>query len=104
MKVLFVCNQGKDRSRTASELWKEKFPNDEVKYIGVFVEENPKQWFSWADKIYVMEDYQHQKILEIDESMKTFGKIAPILEIEDIYQYGDQKLKRILKQKLKLIK
>ena len=101
MKILFVCNQGKHRSRTSAELWKQKHPNDEVKHIGIFIEANPKNWFDWADKIYVMEDYQYNKLLEIDDSMRTFGKIT-ILDVEDIYNYYDSKLIKILIKKLSL--
>jgi len=98
MNILFICNQGKYRGPTAAKIYKEIFPNDEVKYLGIFTDKNIKQTLDWANKIYLMEDYQLNKLLEINDSLKIFNK-TKVLSVEDIYKKYDPKLIKILKEK-----
>ena len=59
MKVLFVCSQGENRSRTAKELFSKKY---NTKSAGLFalVKENRvnKYVLDWADLIIVMGEWQ----------------------------------------------
>ena len=45
-----------------------------------------------------MEEYQLNKLLEINDSLKIFNK-TKVLSIEDIYKKYDPKLIKILKEK-----
>ena len=48
MKVLFICNQGRHRSRTAAEIFKDRF---ETKYAGLFNEAPlDEKTLEWAGK------------------------------------------------------
>ena len=60
MKVLFICNQGKHRSKTAERLFNGKF---ETLSAGLF-NETPvtEKQLSWADVIIVMEEFQRSEI------------------------------------------
>ena len=55
MKVLFICNQNQNRSKTAEELFKNKFL---TKSAGLFNEQPvTEKQLSWADTIVVMEEH-----------------------------------------------
>ena len=96
MKLLFVCNQGENRSRTAAHMLEAKH---KTRYAGVFSEETPltKKDLAWADKVFVFEKHQEMKVL--DEYPKQYHKVTN-LNIPDVYYYMEPKLVRILKQKL----
>lgn len=98
--ILFVCNQGKYRSPTAANFYKKLYPEDNVKYVGVFANQSIKKLLSWSDKIYVMETIQYDEIIKINNTLKTMQKIT-ILNIEDIYKYEDIRLIKILEVKFK---
>jgi predicted protein tyrosine phosphatase len=98
--ILFVCTEGKDRSPTACRLWGEKYPEDEVKSLGLFIE-NEKivlELLNWADVIYCMESRQVRKILDLNPKFKS--KIR-ILDIPDNYQRDQAELVKLLKEKFK---
>ena len=60
MKVLFICNQNENRSKTAEEIFKDRF---ETKSAGLYNERpvDEKQ-LSWAELVVVMEDAQRTEI------------------------------------------
>ena len=91
MNKLFVCNQGKYRSRTAASLFGGK-------YAGVFVNLK-KEDLEWADVVYVFEERQRS---EIGRKFLTqyLKKRILNLEIPDIYGYMDRKLVDVLRRKL----
>ena len=97
MKVLFVCNQNKNRSKTAEELFKGKF---QTKSAGLFNENliTGKE-ISWADIIIVMEDGQREEIARRFPKQYLQKRILA-LNIPDIYQYGQQELKLKLKTEI----
>ena len=98
MKVLFVCNQGMHRSRTAAEAFKGRF---ETKFAGLF-SENPasKEQIQWADTIVVMEDFQRQELTR--RFPKEFmQKRVLTLGIPDRYSYGQPELVKAIKEKMK---
>ena len=60
MKVLFVCNQNQNRSKTADELFNYKY---DTKSAGLFnLKPISKNEISWADVVIVMEDFQRSEI------------------------------------------
>ena len=60
MKVLFICNQNENRSKTAEELFKDRF---ETKSAGLYNKKPvTKSQLEWADVIIVMEDLQRKEL------------------------------------------
>ncbi len=98
MNILFVCNQNENRSKTAEEIFKDKF---NTKSAGLF-NENPltKEQLQWADKIIVMEEHQREEIGKRfpKEYMK---KMILCLDIPDMFHYNQPELINLLKNKMK---
>ncbi len=97
MRVLFVCNQGRHRSRTAAELFHGRF---QTRYAGVYSEERPvtAALLSWADVVVVMEDHQRQEISE--QFPKEYGQKRILsLDIPDVYGYQQPELVDRLKER-----
>ena len=95
MKILFICTLGIQRSRTAADLFKDKY---ETRYKGVFGSDPPKKEdVEWADKIIVMEKAHETEL------RKKFPKLEfkiINLDIPDIYFYNDPELKEVLERKV----
>ena len=96
MKLLFICNQNENRSKTAEEIFKNKF---ETKSAGLYNKKpvDEKQ-LSWADKVIVMEDEQRSEIARRFPKQYIKKQIIS-LEIPDVYNYNNPALIRILKSK-----
>ncbi len=97
MKVLFVCNQGMHRSRTAAEIFKGRL---KTKFAGLF-SEHPvsKQQMQWADTIVVMEDFQRHELTKRFPNEFMQKKVLT-LGIPDIYAYGQSELVKTIKEKM----
>lgn len=97
MKVLFICNQNQNRSKTAEEIFKDQF---ETKSAGLY-NERPvtEEELSWADIIVVMEDNQRSEIAKRFPKQYIQKRILS-LEIPDIYRYSQPELVDILKSKI----
>ena len=98
MNVLFICNQGRNRSKTAAELFSARFETD---FAGLY-SDTPvtKSQLGQADLIVVMEEKQRTEIA------KRFPKIymqkqIVVVGIPDIYRYGQPELVRLLNMKMK---
>lgn len=82
MKVLFVCNQNKNRSKTAESIFKKRF---ETKSAGLY---NSKpvtdEQLSWADVVVVMENSQREEIAKRFPKQYIQKRIIS-LDIPDIY-------------------
>ena len=91
MNLLFVCNQGKYRSRTAAELFGGRF-------AGVFngLKEEDLQW---ADVVYVFEEHQRTEIGKQFPAQYLNKRILN-LDIPDNYGYMNAKLVDVLRRKL----
>ena len=91
MNKLFVCNQGKYRSRTAATLFGGKC-------AGVFAGLK-KEDLEWADVVYVFEELQRS---EINKRFPTqyLKKQILCLDIPDVYGYMDDRLVDVLRRKL----
>ncbi|MBU1203570.1 MAG: phosphotyrosine protein phosphatase [Nanoarchaeota archaeon] len=97
MKVLFVCNQGENRSRTAKELFKDRF---ETSSAGLYSEKPiTERKLNWADVIVVMEDAQRSEIAKRFPEQYLKKKILS-LDIPDVFNYNNPKLKHLLKLKI----
>ena len=60
MNLLFLCNQNKNRSKTAELIFKQKF---KTKSAGLYNEKPvTEKELAWADIIFVMEDVQRKEI------------------------------------------
>ena len=98
MKVLFICNQNKHRSKTAEELFKDRF---ETKSAGLFNEKPvTEKQLSWADLVVVMEDNQRREIGERFPKQYMQKRIIS-LNIPDMYHYDQFELKSVLASRLK---
>ncbi len=97
MKILFICNQNKHRSKTAEKIFSEKF---ETKSAGLY-NENPltEKQLSWADLVIVMEDHQRSEIAK--RFPKTYmQKRILSLNIPDVYSYNQPELVSILNERI----
>ncbi len=97
MKVLFICNQNENRSKTAEKLFKHRF---KTKSAGLFNEKPvTEKQVSWADLVVVMEDSQRAEIAKRFPKQYMQKRILS-LNIPDMYQYDQPELKSILNSKL----
>lgn len=96
--VLFVCSANIQRSKTAEDYFKIKHPDIQFKSAGTNwkacekhgsrkLEEN---LLKEADIVYLMEE-RHKQIIEKHVSTKYSSKFV-VLDIPDVYPYGDEKL------------
>ena len=101
MKVLFLCNQGENRSRTAAEIFSKKY---ETKYAGLYSFDKSKlltdELLNWCDAILVMQK-EHIEYLAENKPAYYLEKRVVNLEVPDIYDYNNEELIKILKQKAK---
>ena len=98
MKVLFVCNQNENRSKTAEDLFKGKF---KTKSAGLYNEKPvTEKQISWADLIVVMEDEQRTEISRRFPKLYMQKRILS-LKIPDVYYYNQPELVSVLKSKIK---
>ncbi len=97
MNVLFICNQNLNRSRTAEEIFKDRFT---TKSAGLY-NDTPVSLreLSWADVVVVMEDAHRSEIAKRFPRIYMQKRIIS-LGIPDIHLYGDPDLKKILKSKV----
>ena len=99
MKILFVCNQGKYRSKTAQASFQDKY---ETESAGIYSDENPltEEKMINADLIIVMQDDQRKFIADNYPKIYLSKKILS-WNIKDIYGYMQPELIKILKQKMR---
>ena len=97
MKTLFICNQNQNRSKTAEELFKNRF---ETKSAGLY-NDNPvtEKELSWADVVVVMED-DHRSELARRFPETYMKKRILSLNIPDYYHYNQPELIEILKRQI----
>ena len=97
MKVLFICNQNENRSKTAEELFKGKF---KTKSAGLFNKKPvTEKELDWAEIIIVMEDFQRSEITKRFPKHYIKKRILS-LNIPDIYNYKQPELVNILKSRM----
>ena len=100
MKVLFICNQNENRSKTAEEIFRDKF---ETKSAGLYTLDVKQllteKMLGWADLVVVMEDEQRSEIAKRFPKLYMQKRILS-LDIPDIYQYNQPELIEILNSKM----
>ena len=87
MNILFVCNQGKHRSRTAAKFYSQ---DHTTRSAGIYTNLQ-KQDLEWADLIVVMEEHQRSFIAEEFPNLYLKKRIV-CLDIPDVYSYKQPKL------------
>ena len=97
MKVLFICNQNQNRSKTAEELFKDRF---KTKSAGLY-NETPvtDTQLQWADAVIVMEAEQRYEIAKRFPKRYMQKRILS-LDIPDVYHYNQPELIELLKRKI----
>ena len=97
MKVLFVCNQNENRSKTAEELFRDRY---ETKSAGLYNNKPvTKKQIEWADILVVMEDKQRSEIAKRFPKLYMQKRILS-LDIPDMYSYQDPELINILERRM----
>jgi len=97
MKVLFVCNQNQNRSKTAENLFKGRF---QTKSAGLYTKKPLTQKeLSWADMVIVMESEQRSEIARRFPRLYMQKRILS-LDIPDIYHFNQPELIKTLKSKM----
>ena len=94
MNILFICNQGHHRSKTAAELFSGRFNTDAAGlYSDTPVTESQ---LARADAIVVMEERHRREIAERFPALYLQKRIL-VLGIPDVYCYGQPGLVQLLK-------
>jgi len=89
MKLLFLCNQNQNRSKTAEILLKQKF---QTKSAGLYNKKPvTEKELAWADIIFVMEEAQRKEIGERFPKGDIQKQILN-LDIPDVYACNDLRL------------
>lgn len=97
MKILFICNQNQNRSKTAEELFRDRF---ETKSAGLYNEKPvTEKQLEWADAVIVMEEEQRYEIAKRFPKLYMQKRIFT-LNIPDIYHYNQPELIELLKRKI----
>jgi len=103
MKALFVCNQNKNRSKTAEEIFKDRF---ETKSAGLYTLDVKnlltEDSLEWADVVFVMDDEQRSEIAKRFPKQYMKKRILS-LNIDDIYAYNNPLLINLLEKKMEKI-
>ena len=97
MKVLFICNQNQNRSKTAELIFKDKF---ESRTAGLY-NETPvtKEQILWSDVIIVMEEEQRIELAKRFPK-EYLKKMVLCLDIVDFYRFNDPELINMLKMNI----
>lgn len=103
-KILFICNQGEHRSRTAERIFSKRYKTNSAGLFALKKENKVNKYMlDGADIIIVMEEFQRSYIAEhfIEEYLK---KKILVMNIPDIYKYNQPELIRLLRKKFKSMK
>ncbi len=100
MRVLFICNQNENRSKTAELIFKSRF---ETRSAGLFNEiPVTEDELSWAEIVVVMEDFQRSEIAKRFPKQYMQKQILS-LEVPDIYHFNQPELIDVLKRKIEVL-
>ncbi len=99
MRILAVCSQGENRSRTLALLLKRK--GVEANYAGLWNAERPvtNSLIDWADAIVVFEEEQR---MELQNRFRGLGwrKAIINLEVPDFFSFNQPELVELLNRKI----
>ena len=98
MKLLFICNQNQNRSKTAEELFKDRF---ETKSAGLYNEKPVgEKELAWADLVLVMEDFQRAEIAKRFPKQYLQKRILS-LRVPDEFHYNQPELIELLETRMR---
>src|SRR3989344_429077 len=98
MNALFICNQNKNRSKTAELLFQGRF---NVKSAGLHGGKIiTKKELGWADIVFVMEEEQRHELAKRFPTEYLRKRILN-LDIPDIYTFNQPTLAKLLQHKMK---
>ena len=96
MNVLFICNQGKNRSKTAAELFAGRFQTESA---GLYSDPSVTvKQLGTADVVMVMEEAHRAEIAKRFPAVYLQKQIL-VLDIPDIYRYSQPSLVQLLKSR-----
>ncbi|WP_375418954.1 low molecular weight protein tyrosine phosphatase family protein [uncultured Hymenobacter sp.] len=101
-QLLFICSQNQWRSPTAEALF-DGHPHYEARSAGTEAGARVRVsagLLGWADAVFVMER-RHADRLREKFAEELAGKPLIVLRIPDLYQFGDDTLLALLREKLK---
>lgn len=100
MKVLFVCNQNKHRSKTAEVLFKSRF---ETRSAGLYNERpiSAKE-LGWADVVVLMDEEQRIELAR-RFPLQVLKKRIVTLDVPDVFSFNQPELVALLKHKESLL-
>ena len=100
MKILFICNQNQNRSKTAELIFKNQY---ETKSAGLYnAKPVAEAQLKWADILIVMEDEQRSELSKRFPKLYMQKQILS-LNIPDIYNFNSPELANELKEKMEEI-
>jgi len=100
MKVLFVCNQNKHRSKTAELVLKDRF---ETRSAGLYSEPSVSENdLYWADTIVVMEEEMRMELAKRFPK-QIMQKRMISFDIPDTFFYNQPRLIEVLNSKAELV-
>jgi len=95
MNALFVCNQNENRSKTAENIFKDRF---QTRSAGLYNEKSlSADDLIWADTVFVMEDEHRKEISERFPSLYLQKRIL-CLDIPDTFHFNQPELIDTLKK------
>ena len=98
-KILFVCNLGKNRSRTAVEIFKKHYSAKSAGILENALNPLTEDLLEWAEIIFVMEKKQLEFIRKRFPEQFNRKRII-CLDIPDIYDFMVKPLALLLKEKV----
>lgn len=97
MNLLFICNQNKNRSKTAEVVFREQFT---TKSAGLYNQVPViKNELAWADLVVVMEEEQRAELAKRFPK-EYLQKLIISFDIPDTFEYGNSRLVELLREKL----
>lgn len=99
MNILFICNQGENRSRTAAEIFQDRA---NTRYAGLYNNIVSEEQIDWADLIIVMKT-RHRTEIGRRYPEQYLRKQIISLEIPDIYHHDQPELIEALESSMQQI-
>lgn len=102
-KILFVCSQGRHRSRTAAIHLRRRLPDIDTAFAGTSADADvplTAQHVAWADTIICMEHAHRSKIRR---RWKRLSSKIRVWSIPDEHSYGDLALVALIEDRMGLL-
>jgi predicted protein tyrosine phosphatase len=99
MRLLFICNVNINRSKTAEELFKEKYETQSAGLHELAINPVTGELLQWADIVFVMEDWMRADIGKRFPKQYLQKRIL-VLDIPDIFTYRQTELITLLRKRV----